>query len=92
MLYSYKGDTKKAIEQLELFSQQDNYDYWVIVFLKMDPLMDNIKDLPEFKKIFSDIENKFWKNHKQIIGFSGKERFALIDHYLCYYFYLLSQL
>ncbi|MBA7539879.1 hypothetical protein ES705_32164 [subsurface metagenome] len=66
MLYSYRGDTKRAIEQLELFLQQNNYDYWVTVFLKMDPLIDNIKDLPEFKKILSDIEIKFWNSHKQI--------------------------
>ena len=32
----------------------------------MDPLMDNIKDLREFKKIFSEIESKFWNSHKQI--------------------------
>ena len=32
----------------------------------MDPLTDNIKDLPEFKKIMSDIETKFWNYHKQI--------------------------
>ena len=36
-----------------------------LVFLKMDPLIDNIKDLPEFKKIISDIESKFWDSHKQ---------------------------
>jgi hypothetical protein len=36
------------------------------VFLKMDRLIDNIKDLPEFKKLFKDIENKFWNSHKQI--------------------------
>jgi len=66
MLYSYRGDTKRAIEQLELFSKQNNYDYWVTVFLKMDPLIDNIKDLPEFQKILNYLENKFWNNHKQI--------------------------
>ena len=64
--YSYKGDTKNAIEQMRLFSQEDNYFYWIIIFIEMDPLIDNIKDLPEFKKIFNDIESKFWNNHKQI--------------------------
>ncbi len=64
--YSYKGDTKNAIDQMELFSQQDNYPYWYILFLDIDPLFDIIKDLPEFKKILNDIEIKFWENHKQI--------------------------
>jgi len=64
--YSYMGDTKNAIEQMKLFSQQDNYHYWIILLLEMDPLMDNIKDLPEFKKVFEDIETKFWNYHKQM--------------------------
>lgn len=42
-------------EQLKLFSQQDNCHYWTILFLKIDPLIDNIKDLPEFKIIMNDI-------------------------------------
>ena len=65
MYYSYMGDTKKSIEQMKLFSQQNNYEYWIIIFLKIDPLIDNIKDLPEFKKILNDIEIKFWNNHRQ---------------------------
>jgi len=28
--------------------------------------MDNIKNLPEFKKIWKVIEDKFWDNHKRI--------------------------
>ena len=66
VFYSYKGDKQKAIEHMKLFSQQDNYHYWVVIFLRIDPLMDNIKDLPEFKKILNDIEIKFWNRHQQI--------------------------
>ena len=71
--YSYKGDKEKAIEQLKLFSQQDNYHYWIILFLGIDPLMDNIKDLPEYEKVFDDIESKFWDKH-ELIRASLKEK------------------
>jgi len=64
--YSYKDDTKNAIVQMKLFSQQNNYHFWTIIFLKMDPLIDYIKDLPEFKRIYNDLETKFWNSHKQI--------------------------
>lgn len=64
--YSYCGDTKKAIEHLKLFSQQDNYHFWTIIFLNIDPLIDNIKDLPEYKQIMGEIETKFWNNHNHI--------------------------
>lgn len=66
MYYSYMGKTKEALEHLKIFSQEDNYFYWIILFLEIDPMVDNIKDLPEFKKIVNDLESKFWKNHKRI--------------------------
>jgi TolB-like protein/class 3 adenylate cyclase/Tfp pilus assembly protein PilF len=66
MYYSYMGETDKAIEHLELFSEEDNYFYWVLVFTDIDPLADNIKDLPEYKKIMKKIDNKFWDYHDRI--------------------------
>ncbi|MFC2113076.1 helix-turn-helix domain-containing protein [Bacteroidota bacterium] len=74
MLYSYKGDTIKAIEQLELFSQEENYDLWVTIFVEIDPLVDNIKDMPEFNKILREIEIKFWKSHKKIKSSLEKQK------------------
>ncbi len=66
VFYSFRGDTKNAIEQIKLFSKQNNYHYWTLIFLKIDPLIDNIKDYPEFKRLLKRIETKFWNNHKKI--------------------------
>lgn len=52
---------------MDLFSEQEKYPYWYILFLRMDdPLFENVEDLPEFQKILQRIELKFWKYHKQI--------------------------
>ena len=65
--YSYTGETDSAIEHMELFSEQENYPYWYILFLEMDdPLFDHVKDNPEFQKILREIELKFWRYHKEI--------------------------
>jgi TolB-like protein/AraC-like DNA-binding protein/Tfp pilus assembly protein PilF len=65
--YSYMGESEKAIEHMDLFSEQDNYPYWYILFLGMDdPLFENVEKLPEFQKILREIELKFWKYHKEI--------------------------
>lgn len=64
--YSYSDDKNNAIEHLRLFSQQDNYYYWIILFLEIDPLFENIKGEPEFRDILDDIENNFWDYHNQI--------------------------
>ncbi|MGQ8337035.1 helix-turn-helix domain-containing protein [Sunxiuqinia sp. A32] len=66
MYYSYMNNKEKAIEHLKLFAQQDNFHYWTILFLDWDPLVENIKDLPEFKKIFKQIETNFWGSHREI--------------------------
>ena len=64
--HSYTGDRDKAIEHLERFSRQDNYQYLIIPFLQIDPLIDNIKDLPAYKRIIRDMEIKFWRSHKKV--------------------------
>jgi TolB-like protein/AraC-like DNA-binding protein/Tfp pilus assembly protein PilF len=68
MYYAYKGNTEKTLEQMKLFARQDNYMYWTILFLKIDPLIDPIKDNPEFQLLLQEIETKFWKDHQRIKG------------------------
>jgi len=63
--YAWKGDQQKAIEHMKLFSKEDNFHY-LILFMAGDPVFHDIKNLPEFKKIMSSIEKKFWDNHKKI--------------------------
>jgi tetratricopeptide (TPR) repeat protein len=65
LYYCYRGDTKKAIEELKLFSEEDNYVILVIL-AEMDPLLDPIRDAPEFKKIMGDLKKKFWDTNKAI--------------------------
>lgn len=66
LYYSCKAETEKAIEHLKLFSEEENYHYWIVLFTPLEPMFGNIKDLPEFKKIFSKIENKFSKYHNRV--------------------------
>jgi len=73
MYYAYQGDSAKAIEHLKLFSEEDNYMIWVHIFLPIDPQIDLLKDIPEFKQILLDIDTKFWKKHQQIrVSLEGK--------------------
>ncbi|MCI0751367.1 MAG: hypothetical protein L0Y35_05980, partial [Flammeovirgaceae bacterium] len=50
--YTYTGNQQKAIEHMKLFSKEDNVQYWIILFLESDPLMEKIANNPEFKKHF----------------------------------------
>jgi len=48
--YANHDQPGKAIEYIELFSEEENIQYWFLLFLEIDPLIDNIKDNPSFRK------------------------------------------
>jgi len=64
--YAYSDEPSAAIEHLKLFSEEDNFPYWIVLFTTIDPLVENIKELPEFQEIFEQIETRFEKYHKRI--------------------------
>lgn len=66
MYYAYHKDSQKTMEHLKLFSKEDNYQYWVILFFDKDPLLDFMQDLPEFRKAVKDIKAKFSDSHNEI--------------------------
>lgn len=66
LISAFYGNPKKAAEQIKEFSKEGNYFYWTLLFLEMDPLMDEVKALPEFQEIMSDIERKFRDWHERI--------------------------
>ncbi len=74
MYYSYNGDYKQALEYLKLFSQEDQYFYWILLFAPIDPLFEEIKDSQEFKQIFKEMETNFWKNHEELKSVLKKKR------------------
>src|SRR5690606_14226103 len=65
LYYLYQRDAQQAIAHLKLFSEEDNYQYWILL-LPDDPIIDPIRNHPEFKQIIRTIETKFWNQHKEI--------------------------
>ncbi|MGK0489242.1 MAG: TolB-like protein/AraC-like DNA-binding protein/Tfp pilus assembly protein PilF, partial [Candidatus Endobugula sp.] len=53
--YAHHNDFEKALHHLELFSNEDNFQYWVVLFPD-NPLTDKIKDLPEYQRLLEKIE------------------------------------
>lgn len=64
--YPHSGDIEQALQELRLFSEEENYHLWIVLFLKADPLLDPLKDSPEFEDIYKDIESAFWERHRRI--------------------------
>ena len=65
-MHAYEGDYDKAIEQMKIFATQDNYQYWILVFLELDPILDPLKGHPEFAPTVQKIKDRFWEEHEKL--------------------------
>lgn len=64
--YAYEGKNNKAIEQLKVFATQDNYQYWILLFLKKEPLLKPLKSYPEYEEILQKLEDRFWEKQNSL--------------------------
>jgi tetratricopeptide (TPR) repeat protein len=64
-IYSLKGEKAKAIEQMKICSQY-NIPWYQIRLFTDEPIYDNIRELPEFKKILLEMERK-WRERRDSI-------------------------
>ena len=64
--YVHEGKFDLAIEQLNIFANKNNYQYWILLFLDKDPIMEPLKTHPEFDVIMQKIENRFWENQSDL--------------------------
>jgi TolB-like protein/AraC-like DNA-binding protein len=66
MQYLHEGNYDLAIEQLNKFAANDNYQYWMLLFLEVDPIMKPLKKHPEYEVTIQKIKDSFWKNQSQL--------------------------
>ena len=66
-IYSMTGKTEKAIESIRIYAAgKQLHNCNIVVDLKMSPLLDNIRNEPEFKKIQNEIETKYRSQRERI--------------------------
>lgn len=64
--YAAIGEIDKAISHLELFSQKKQFHYWTILFFQVDPIINTLKDRPEYKKLYRKLKNNFDSFHERM--------------------------
>jgi TolB-like protein/AraC-like DNA-binding protein len=62
----YDGHNDEAIAQFKEFSNQSNFQYWLVVFLEQDPLMKKLQSHQDYQNTINEIKDKFWKDHHKI--------------------------
>ncbi len=66
MLFAAQGQNKEALLELNLFSEQTNFNYWVLLFTPLDPIMENLKKTKEFNSSFKKLERNFTAFHNEV--------------------------
>lgn len=61
----YRKDIRRVIAHLRQFAKEDHYQYWILLF-KNDPMLAPYKNNAAFKRVFAEIEVKFWNENKEI--------------------------
>ncbi len=71
--HAHYGDSDRALEHLDLFSQQPRFNYLLIPFLQIDPLTDPLRELPRYLELISRMEEKI-RAHREVTMRSLKEK------------------
>lgn len=74
MLYLYENKPDKAIEAYDKFSSQDGFQYWVLLFMKEDPLLKQLQNHPKYDETIEKIEVQFWEKHQILEETLKKEK------------------
>ena len=64
--YAHEGKKDKAIEQLKIFAEQDNYQYWILLFMEKDPLIKPLQSHPEYEETIQKIKDRFWEKQTKL--------------------------
>ncbi|MBA7522906.1 hypothetical protein ES705_15026 [subsurface metagenome] len=65
-VYAFRGEKDKAYENLRILNQRQRMPFWMVYYIKNDPLFDSIRDESEFQQIARDVEAKYQAEHERV--------------------------
>jgi len=54
LIYAFRGEKSKAMEKLRDLHQRSDLSYFIMWYVQSDPMLDSIRDDPEFQQIAKD--------------------------------------
>lgn len=65
MYHGYVGNNAAAFKEFRAFlDENSNFHYWVL-FMEYEPYIDPIRNTPEYKALFKEMEEDFWENSRE---------------------------
>ncbi|HEX2976034.1 MAG TPA: hypothetical protein VHO68_08850 [Bacteroidales bacterium] len=65
-IYAFRGDRQKAYHYLNEFNQVQNCFTYMITLIKNDPMLESLKNDPEFQGIITDMQSKLDRVHHEV--------------------------
>ena len=65
-VYAYQGKEEQAMGDLRMFNRMEKIPLWWVSLINTDPLLDNLRDIPEFRQIVRDLEAKYQAEHERV--------------------------
>jgi tetratricopeptide (TPR) repeat protein len=65
-VYAFFGDKNQAFKNLRIFKEKPVFNSWAVELIKRDPLLDSIRNEPEFQQIVRDVEAKYQAEHERV--------------------------
>ena len=64
--YLYQGKLEKAMDQYKIFASKSDFQYWVVLFLEEEPLLNDLKSHGDYKVTMQKIYDQFWEDHETV--------------------------
>ncbi|GAB5525261.1 MAG: hypothetical protein Roseis2KO_31330 [Roseivirga sp.] len=61
--HAVQGDIEKGMVHLKLFAQQHNYQYWFVLLMEDDPIINLLSTHPDYTATMAAITARFWEDH-----------------------------
>ena len=71
--HALTGNKAKAMKYLQSFSEQDVSQYWMVMFIDQDPILQSLSADPSFSVTITRIQEKFWDRHEKLREVLEKE-------------------
>ncbi len=72
--YAARGEVEKGMEHMKVFSNEQGYFYWLVLFLDKDPIIVRLSNHPDFKETINRINDNFWRKHKELRETLSKQK------------------
>jgi tetratricopeptide (TPR) repeat protein len=65
-VYAIRGEKDNVYKNLRNISQMEFINFWTVTILRLDPILDSIRNEPEFQQIVRDVEAKYQAEHERV--------------------------